>query len=304
MQPSTKIMQSRVSAVDLAMLTVVAIWGINSAVVKSSLAGWDQLAFNAIRFPGAALLLFAYLLLTDRQWRLKWSDLWRVAALGLVGNGFYQWLYIEAISRGTASNTSLIIAMSPVVVTLWGALAGTDRLSAWIYGGVAVSFAGAGLVIFGQQGGFHLGGPSLVGDLIAFGAMACWAGYTVYARGVIDRIGSSLRVTAWAMIFGAITNVLIGLPALLRQDYSLITTTSVSGMAFSAVFSLVAGYVIYAWAVSRVGGARTAIYLNLTPILSAVIAWLFIGEQWTVLQWSGALFVVVGVTVTKLEAAK
>jgi drug/metabolite transporter (DMT)-like permease len=296
--------RSRITTVDLAMLSVALVWGINSTVVKSSLQGWDQLAFNAIRFTAAAVLLFGYVVLTDKQWRLSRRDLWRVLLLGLVGNGLYQWLFIEGIARTTASNTSLIIGMSPLVVTLWGAVTGIDRLTAWVTGGAVISVLGVSLVVLGQEGGFHLDGATMWGDLIALGAMVSWAAYTVYARPVITRVGSSLRVTAWAMLFGAVTNLLIGVPALLRQDYSLVSVGSVAGMAYSCLMSLVFGYVVYAWAVRRVGGARTAIYINLTPVIAALVAWVFIGEKWSAVQWAGAILVVGGVTVAKLEGVR
>lgn len=296
--------QPRVGGVDVALLVVALVWGVNAAVVKVSLNGWNELAFNAIRFSAAAVLLFAYVALTDKQWRLQRRDLLGVVVLGLLGNGLYQWTYIEAISRTTASNTALIIGMSPLAVTLWGAIAGTDKLTAWVTGGTVISVAGVALVVLGQEGGFHFGGSTFVGDLIALASMLCWAAYTVYARPVIQRVGSSLRVTAWAMLMGAVTNLALGLPALLHQDYSLVTTGSVGGMAFSALFSLVFSYVVYAWAVGKIGGVRTAIYINLTPVIAALVAWLWIGEQWSVWQWAGAILVIVGVTVAKLESVK
>ncbi len=283
------------------MLSVAVIWGINASVVKGALAGWGPLAFNAIRFTAAALATIGYVRWTDPQWRLSKQDFWRVALLGLVGNGLYQWLYIEAISRTSASNTSLIIGAAPLVVTLWGAMAGTDRVTSWLLGGCAISVAGVGLVIAGAKGGLGFGGATMVGDLIAVGAMLCWAAYTVYARPVINRVGSSLRVTAWAMLFGAVTNLIVGAGALPRQDWSAVSGLSVLGMAFSALLSLAYGYIIYSWAVKRVGGARTALYSNLTPLIAAAGAAMFLGEHWSPLQWAGAVLVVIGVTVAKLE---
>lgn len=292
------------TAVDLALLSVALIWGINASVVKYSIIGWNQLAYNAIRFSGAAILLFLYVMWTDKGWRLNRHDFWHVALLGLIGNGLYQWLYIEAIPRTTASNVSVIIALAPLPVTLWGMLTGIERRSALMMMAAAASVAGAALVILGQAGGFHLGGPNLKGDLIALAAMFCWAAYTVYARPVIDRVGSPLRVTAWAMLFGALTNTAIGIPALLQQDYQAVTLGSVVGMIYSALMSLLVGYVIYGWAVSRTGGARTAIFISLTPVIAAVIAGIFIGESWTLLQWIGALGAIAGVALTKVNSGK
>lgn len=291
---------SRLTSVDLAMLTVALIWGINASVVKSALDGWNPAAFNAIRFASAALLIFGWVRLTDPHWRLKRRDLRYVALLGLVGNGLYQWLYIESIGRTTASNVSLLIGLSPLVVTLWGALTGRDRVTPWLLGGTAISVMGVSLVIAGGKGSLGFGSATFAGDLIGLGAMFCWAAYTVYARPIINRVGSSLRVTAWTMVFGALTNLVIGVPGLFQQEYSAVNGLSVAGMIYSSLFSLAYGYLVYAWAVKQVGGARTALYVNLTPLIAAAVAGIFLGEHWGLMQWAGAVIVIIGVTVAKL----
>jgi drug/metabolite transporter (DMT)-like permease len=292
------------SLVDMAMIAVALVWGINASVIKSALVGWNELAFNALRFSAAGLFLFGYVAATDKGWRLSRREFWHVAVLGLVGNGLYQWLYIQSVPRTTASNVSIIIALSPLLVTLWGMLTGLERRSGWVMAAAGVSVAGVVLVILGEADGLSLGGPNLKGDLLALAAMLCWAAYTVYASPVIARVGSSLRVTAWAMLFGAGANFLLGLPGLLHQDYSAVTLASIGGMTYSALMSLLFSYVIFAWAVARIGGARTAIYTSLTPVFAAVIAGVFLHESWSPLQWIGAAGVVVGVALAKLESSK
>ncbi|MDF2627266.1 MAG: hypothetical protein K0R39_1097 [Symbiobacteriaceae bacterium] len=304
MATQTAVKQQPAVTVDAALISVALVWGINASVIKSALVGWNPLAFNAIRFSAAAVLLFLYVRLTDKDWRLSRADFWRVAVLGLVGNGLYQWLYIEAVPRTSASNISVIIAMSPLLVTLSGMLTGMERRSGWIMAAAVASVTGVVMVILGEPGGFHLGGPNLKGDLISLAAMVCWASYTAYARPVIDRVGSSVRVTAWAMLFGAVSNMIIGIPGLLQQDFGAISAASVGGMTYSALGSLLFGYVVFAWGVGRIGGARTAIYTSLTPVFAAIIAGLFYGESWSVVQWTGAAISVVGVALTKYQGSK
>ncbi|MGE5675936.1 MAG: DMT family transporter [Mycobacterium leprae] len=294
--------RSRFSVVDLSMVAIALIWGINAPVVKGSMVGWDPLAYNALRFAAAAIVLFVFVVSTDRNWRLRGKDLWAVIVLGAVGNGVYQYLFIAGMARAAAANISLIIDMAPLAVTLWSGLTGLDRINRWIAGGAVLSVAGVVMVALGGDGGLHLSGSALVGDTMALGAMICWAAYTVYAQPLMERVGSSLRVTAWTMLVGAAFNLAIGVPALLRQDYHVVTWLSAGGMAFSALFSLVVSYVVYAWAVTRIGAVRTAIYLSLVPILAALFAWVMIGERWVLMQWAGSILVVFGVTVAKLES--
>lgn len=292
------------SVVDLAMVGVALIWGINASVVKFALRGWDPMAFNAVRLIIAAAMIFAAVRLMEGQWRLERRDILPVMLLGLVGNGLYQWLFIEAISHSTASNIALMIGLSPLMVTLGAALTGLERMTGWVMSGTALSVAGVALVIAGQQGGFQFSGGTLLGDMMGLVAAACWAAYTLFARPVIARVGSAQRVTAWAMACGAFANLLFAVPALAAQPLDRITSLSWFAMVYSAMMALAVGYLIYTWAVRRVGGARTAIYLNLTPVFAAVVAGIALGESWTLLQWTGAITAICGLTVAKLEALR
>lgn len=295
---------ARFTAVDLALVGVAFAWGTNASVLKGALTGWDPLAFNALRFGAAALLTFTYMWVTDPDWVLSRADLGRVALLGLIGNGLYQWLFIEAIHRSTASNTMLFLGLSPLVVTLWSAGAGLERMTAWVLGGAAISLSGVALVLLGQEGGLRFSAASVTGDLFGFAAMLCWAAYTVLARPIIARVGSSLRVTAWAMLFGASTNLLISFSSLRTQNFATAPGISWIGMGYSALVALVFGYLAYTWGVKQLGSARASVYINLVPIIAAAVAWVMLGETWTAWQWAGALLVILGVTAAKMESAR
>ena len=73
------------------------------------------------------------------------------------------------------------------------------------------------------------------------------------------------------------------------------------GVIYSAVFSLVAAYIIWYTAVHRLGGGHTAIYSNVVPIVAMAVAALVLGEPTTPAKLVGTAAVLGGVAFTRLD---
>ena len=92
---------------DLALIAVCFIWGINFSVIKISLVYFDPLAFNAVRFPMAALVLLAMLKLKGPIPVPKPKHYVKIILLGILGNIVYQLLFIYGIDKTLAGNSVL-----------------------------------------------------------------------------------------------------------------------------------------------------------------------------------------------------
>ena len=74
-----------------------------------------------------------------------------------------------------------------------------------------------------------------------------------------------------------------------------------AGIVYSALFSLVAAYVIWYTAVREVGGGHTAMYSNIVPLVAMAVAAVVVHEPLTALKIGGASAVLVGVALTRLD---
>jgi drug/metabolite transporter (DMT)-like permease len=84
-------------------------------------------------------------------------------------------------------------------------------------------------------------------------------------------------------------------------DLSAVSVGAWIGIVYSALFSLVAAYVIWYTAVREVGGGHTAIYSNVVPLVAMAVATVVIHEPLTMLKISGAFAVLAGVALTRLD---
>src|SRR6266545_7312964 len=92
----------------LVLMAMVIIWGVNFSIAKYALERVPPLAFNALRFPLASLLLLAVLGLRGNvrlPGRADWS---RVLIFGLLGNLLYQLCFIFGLDHTRAGTASLL----------------------------------------------------------------------------------------------------------------------------------------------------------------------------------------------------
>lgn len=279
--------------IDLMMLGLVVVWGANYAIVKSALAQLSPLAFNALRFTGAAVVILFLTWVVERDLSVRRSDWGGLLMLGFLGSFLYQNVFIQGMARTRASNSSLILSTTPIFVALIGTLLGTEHLERRNWLGIIISCAGI-LLLIGGGSALSVGRETLVGDVLVLAGTAIWATYTIVAKGVMDR-NSVLKVTAWMMASMAPLLVLVALPDLRQQDWRAVSGQSWLGLAYSAVLAIGIGYAAWNTGVKRLGSARTSVYSYLTPLFAVLASWVLLGEHMNALQALGAGGILLGV---------
>ncbi len=283
------------SLIDLLLLGVVLIWGINFTVIKRTLVEMTPLAFNGIRFTLSTLSLLVLLRLTERDWNvIAPGDLRRLAVVGLIGHTIYQLGFIGGLSLTQAGHSSLMLGTTPIFVALLGVVLGIERVSAKTWVGILLCFAGIALVA--RNGGGP--GASLLGDLLVLGATVCWAMYTILSKPLLVCY-SPIKVTAVTMAFGTVPLVLLSVPSLIQQNWGAVSAQGWLGLLYSFSLAIVAAYVIWYTSVQRVGGTRTAVYSNLVPVVGGITGWLVLGETMGPLQIVGAAIILLGIMLTR-----
>ncbi|MCK4646391.1 MAG: DMT family transporter [Candidatus Aminicenantes bacterium] len=280
-------------ATDLFMLLAVLFWAINFPFIKIALREFSPLGFNGIRLFLSALVLIIVLLASGEGFALSKSDLWKLMVLGIIGNTFFQLFFIHGINWTTASNTAIIMAMTPVFIALLSVLLKHEKIHriAWI--GILVSFIGFYFVIT-KTGAFHFSWQNMKGDLMIFSGNLFWAVYTVLSRSFLKRI-SPLKFVSITLAFGALFYLPFSVRSIIQLDWNGLSFKAWAGLVYSALFAICISYIFWYSSVKRVGNTKTAIYGNITPVLTIVFAYIFLSEKITLLQAGGTLIILLGV---------
>jgi drug/metabolite transporter (DMT)-like permease len=299
---------ARFTRTDALLLLMVFIWGANYSIAKSAFRELDPQAFNAVRMSLATLLFLAVMIAArvrgadgDRAGvfytpaAFTRRDWWTLAWLGTIGHFLYQVLFIGGLARTSATNSSLIIATSPVAIAVGSAFVRHVRLGRAHWAGAALSFAGIYLVV----GRAAVGGGGLIGDVMTFGAVICWAAYTIGAEPLIER-HSPVGVTGLSLVFGTLLYVPVAWSRLVATNWTGLSPSTVMALLYSAIFAMGVAYTIWYTAVREIGSARTSVYSNLIPIVAMLTAVIFLGESLGPPQAVGAVLVLAGVALTRL----
>src|SRR6266567_7495657 len=81
---------------DLSLVLMTLIWGVNFSVVKYGTGLVDPLAYNGLRVALAATSLVLIVVVSGGAWPAR-RTMVSLLALGMLGNGLYQILFVEGI---------------------------------------------------------------------------------------------------------------------------------------------------------------------------------------------------------------
>src|SRR5687768_16642169 len=134
---------------EVGLLFMALIWGINFSVIKYGTTILPPLGYNAFR----TMLAAASLTIIAIVWggaRPNRSDFLMLLVLGALGNGVYQTLFIEGLSRTRAGEAALVVGASPALMALFARMRGIERVDSRRAIGIGLSIFGVGLVVLGR----------------------------------------------------------------------------------------------------------------------------------------------------------
>lgn len=285
-----------VSTTDLLLLCMSVIWGVNFSVVKFGTNQMAPIAFNAIRMTiGVAALVM--LVFARGGFGLSRRDFRALFLLGLIGNGIYQIMFIEGIARTRAGTAALILASGPAFVALIGRVLGTERVSRRGWAGIALSLVGMAIVSMSARGA-STGPATLTGNLLVLGGALLWALFSVLAKPYANRIGVA-QFGATTMLGGLLPLMIAAGPALAALEWGNITTGAWAALLYSGFGALALAGLFWVRGVRELGPTRTAMYVNLQPVMALLVAWAWLSEVPTLAQWGGAGAIIGGVLLTR-----
>lgn len=264
-------------------LGAVMIWSINAIVSKLSASAIDPAAISFYRWLLALLVLTPFVL--PGVWRARHAikpHLWRLAILGLLGMVLYQSLAYYAAHSVSALFMGIIGALIPLLTVLLSVVILRIAPTSGILFGSILSFGG--LVWLVSEGNVM----QLLHHGLGKGELMMLAASTAYALyGVLTKRWA-LPLPIWHSLYVQIlAGVLMLLPGfLLAPDVSL-DRHNLPLVMFAGLFASLIAPFLWIHGVQRLGASTTSIFMNLTPLFTALIAVLFLHEQLHSYHWIG-----------------
>ncbi|MCC6930888.1 MAG: EamA family transporter [Gemmatimonadaceae bacterium] len=281
---------------DMLLLLMATIWGINFSVLKYGTQFMAPLAFNGTRIPIAAVTQLG-IAGAMRLERVPRPLVAKLIALGMLGNGVYQTLFILGVVRARVATAALIVASTPAFVAVLGRLLGAETLSRRQWSGIALQIVGCSSVVLGSARG-GAGNDTPLGAALLVAASLSWAAYSVALRRIATQV-HTLQIGGYTMVGGALIASVVAIPAIMGTQWSALPPGVYLALLYSAMLAMVLAYLFWYRGLRVLGPTRTAVYSNLQPIIAAIVAFLAFREVPTAPQLVGALCVISGLLLTR-----
>jgi drug/metabolite transporter (DMT)-like permease len=282
------IMNSKHRSAIFALAAAGTLWGLNVPLTKLALGWFAPGWLTVVRFAVGAPLLA----LVGRR-GLRDALTLRVLAAGAIGFGAVIVLQNAGIERTSVSHAAVVIGAAPVLVALIAASFGRAVTRPLTWGGYAIALVGIALVA-GAGGG----GATPRGDLLVLASVVLSAAFIAMQPRLLEGRDAA-AVTAVQFAGGA----LVALPvAVLTEHVPHAPAAAVPVLALVAL--ALAGtplpFWLFAFGQSRVPAELAGAFLNLEPVVGAVVGWLVLGEPAGVWQIMGVAAVIAGIAMSTL----
>ena len=205
--------------------------------------------------------------------------------------------YLYAVKLTTATPVALSLGSPPIFAALIARAAGLERLSRIFWLASLVSFGGVALVAAGSGGGVS---GDVTGDVLAVGAAATWAAYSVIVAPLM-RGYSPYQISAVVLFVGWVPLVATGSGQLASQDWGAVGWLDWVCLGYALLGPLVLTNVLWFRAIDRVGPSRATLFANLQPFVAAIFALAILSEKITWLQILGGVAIGAGILLCRVR---
>lgn len=290
----------KITYLDLLLVLVALIWGSNPMSMKIGIRYVPPLAFNAIRLVAASIISFIVLKVSKSNKEFERKDLKSLAYICIFGFLIFQMYLVLGVSLTTVVNASIIMATLPINVVIISRIFKIEDITICTIIGVACSIVGVVVLILGNGETLSISETSIVGSILIIISQIAYAYYTVFSRDLIKKY-SSLQVTSYVIILSTLIFVLVSIKDIVFVSWRSIPIEGWITAIYSGAFVICFGNFIWLWAVGKIGSVRTSLYNNLVPIFGVILGCLFLHESFGLIQFIGAVMVVLGLLLAKVK---
>ncbi|MEZ5752474.1 MAG: DMT family transporter [Paracoccaceae bacterium] len=256
------------------MVALSFLFAINNVLIKLGNEGFHPVFYAALRSVIAFGALAVWM-----KWRgIRFHvDMWRPGLLlGLAFSAEFFFLFSALDTTSVVRASSLFYSMP-----IWMAIAAHflfpgERLTPLRALGFILGFSSVVVTMVGRDAaGAHPG--SLTGDIFALLGAASWASIVIISRK--SRMGAMPAETqlVWQLAVSAVILSAIA-PMMGAPMVRDLTTQATAIVVFQGVGIAAFAFVAWFWMIKRYHAASVAAFSFVTPVLSALLGWLWLGE--------------------------
>jgi drug/metabolite transporter (DMT)-like permease len=250
-------------------------------------------------FLASFILVAVAYVLEKPNWRKVIKEWQILSAMAVVGIIVYTLILYSALDYTSSTNAALVSSLNPAVMAVFAAIFLKERIAKMQVLGIGISLIGVFIILTEGNLSRILQMEYNRGDLLMLVAIMMWTIYSIIGKGL--RTISPITATAASSVIATIMMA----PFALYQgiDLTALSPVAWTGIIYITIFPSVCSFVFWNIGVKELGANKSAIFLNLIPVFTAIISW-SLGNKITSAQILGGLLVFAGVYVTTAMKGK
>ncbi|WP_169818534.1 DMT family transporter [Domibacillus iocasae] len=220
-----------------------------------------------------------------------------LAITGVIGyNLFSYW----AVNYTSAINSSLLNSTGPLLIFMLSYIVTGEKITKKFALSILLSLSGVMIVI--TRGSFErlVTFQFNAGDLIMLLAVTMWAVYSILLKSASHKM-DIITIFGYSLLIGfalMIPGTLIELSVIPIEKLG---STEWIALLYLGIFPSIFSFLLWNRAIALIGPSRSSIFMNLTPVFAALIAFFVLGEVITVPQILGGILVFIGVFYSSIK---
>ncbi|PWC86942.1 hypothetical protein TSH100_11170 [Azospirillum sp. TSH100] len=278
----------------LLAVAVAAVWGFNFVAIKVGLRDFPPLLFSCLRFALAALPVVVL------GWGKGPPVPWRyVVGIGvMLGVVKFPLLFLGIDVGMPAGLASLVLQAQAFFTAIFAAFMLGDRPGPRQVGGMAVAFAGVGLIALEMPAG-----DSLLGLGLTLAAAAAWGVSNIVMKQAKAPDLFSLMV--WVSLIPPLPLLAMSLalegPDRIVHAFTTLTFVGGGSLVYIAAAATLFGFAAWGFLMRHYPASLVAPFSLLVPIFGMSSSALLLGETFTAAKLAGGLLVFAGLALSVLK---
>jgi drug/metabolite transporter (DMT)-like permease len=229
--------------------------------------------------------------------RVDRSDYGAFFGLGLTGVTLYYLLQHYGIQYTTATDSAILISLSPVFVGLisWVWLKEPFKIKTGL--GLLLAFGGALLVIGNGQVAWREPGLRVWGDFLILLTAISWACYSVGGKKLLAKY-KPLTLITYTTVIGTGLLLPFAWTELTFSNFLPLTGVTWLNLLYLGGAASVYGYLAWYRGLTKLPTVTVSSYLYFRPLLTGIIAAIVLHEQVGMLSVIGGVLIIVGTYLT------
>ena len=253
----------------------------------------DPFSALAFRFFFVAVCFFIYSIVKKIKIKVNFNNLFNSFSTGILFHGFYLGGVFYAIFVGLPTSiVALIVTLQPILTNILAGYFLNEEVNIYQWIGVVLGFTGAVMVI-----GFDIGSTLPMNGLIAAViALIAITTSTIWQKKISNDI--PLPINNMYQAIGAVIFHLIIIILIFEDAFIIINLEFLLAMSHQVFLVSLGAFSILMYLIKNNSASKTVSLFFLIPAVTATMAWIFLGENLSLVDVIGFIITSIGVFIS------